>query len=206
MVRDEFRVAFRWRLCLIIAANISMSSFSTRIVNAGEIKKTALSSVHSDLGSQTDYRKLWGEHYVQGLHSLNWNQSIGWNGLVPGKSSIGQVIEKLGQPDATERDALGWNHYSFSSCIAVMVYGTDPIASIEVYPSKKYLANFPLTVHDAKLMYGPIERRLKMEGDVTEAYLGRPGLTITIDSDKDAAQVNYMRFLAPDHGTDKKSK
>jgi hypothetical protein len=125
-----------------------------------------------------NYRKLWGTQYKKGVHSLNWNPSKGWRGLVPGKPTLDDAFAVLGQPDVCY--TVNMYQYCFPGVDVWTLRESKIIEYIEVFPTPKYMADFPLTMHDAKIMYGPIERHLKLEGDVTSTNLGRPGLTIEI--------------------------
>jgi hypothetical protein len=167
------------------------------VADAYEIKDSYPGPDINAVMPDSDYKKLWGDSYVKGLHSLNWNRSKGWKGLVPGRSNLAQAFAVLGQPEVCYR--VGWDQYCFASGISVWTKPLQTtIQSIEVRPSDKYKANFPLTMRDAKLMYGPIERRLKLEGDVTSTYLGRPGLTIEImPVGEDDGKVEFLHFSSP---------
>ena len=158
---------------------------------AYKIEDTLPTPDFNTVTKEYDYKKLWGSRYRNGLHSLNWNQSKGWKGLLPGKSSLAQAFTTLGEPVSCHRWGTGWRDYGFKSGVCVGTMGNQPtIQSVDIYPCEEYIANFPLTMHDAKLMYGPIEKRMKVEGCVVTTHLKRPGLTIDIFPESGTEELN----------------
>ena len=59
------------------------------------------------------------------------------------------------------------------------------------------MADVPLTEHDAKIMYGPIEKLVERDGCEITTHLKRPGLTIDIFNDNGVDKVTCLHFKDP---------
>ncbi|HEY9772815.1 MAG TPA: hypothetical protein V6C81_03290 [Planktothrix sp.] len=161
----------------------------------GTISNSYLAAVGLASPPAPSYKKLWGQSYVKGVHSIKWTPAQGWKGLVPGKTTLSEVFTKLGKPAAVHKEVGGWTTYRFVTGESVSIQKSSPvIGALTVYPTHKYQQYYPLTVHDARMMYRPIRPGFKVEYDVTTHFLSRPGLTIDIESNQDNSAVNSLRF------------
>lgn len=137
-----------------------------------------------------------GRKYKKEVRRLNWNRNVGWNGIVPGKSTLTDAIKRFGKAKADIKGPGETQYYLVNAPVRLWVKDDKKktIEAIEVYVSKEFAPQTPVNVRDAKVMYAPIKMVRTMEGCTIDNRLKRPGLSMDVEYDGDKARVRTLFF------------
>ncbi len=131
-----------------------------------------------------------GKKYKSEIRSLHWKPELGWNGLVPGKSTIEDAKKLLGEPVSKKNLT-----YNFTGHVHIGTEdGSSKIATIEIFPTNKFFPQTPIKVKDALTMYGPLKKLTGCSGSIYIKCLERKGLRIETETNEDDAKVIRLEF------------
>lgn len=121
---------------------------------------------------------------------------FGWNGLVPGQSTLDEAIERLGQPESYSA-LVGAECYHFcDGAIRITTPLNDrTISRIWISALMADIAGMPRTIEDARVKYGQID--IAAMPRIGKVVFARPGLTIACDSSKKPEAVVWIEFSDP---------
>lgn len=136
-----------------------------------------------------------GAKYKKQLRNLKWTPAVGWNGLVVGKSTLSDAEKKFGAAKKDE-EGPGETQYVLKAPVRLWIAdGSHVIEAIEVYVGTEFVEQTPLTVQDARTMYGPLKQVNELQGCTIERWLQRPGLRVNAESMDKNARVYTLFFM-----------
>lgn len=131
-----------------------------------------------------------------GSYDPGWRPDDGWNGLIPGRSTLPQAIQLLGQP--TNRSTLA-NAESFeflAGSVRVCIMDDQPFIS-KIWVSRDINDSrlVPNTIEEARRTYGALKatRRDQLVGVIFE----RPGLRIACNPSSSPERIEWIEVYRP---------
>ncbi len=181
-------------LCIVSTlATISLPGYCAG--NAAKGKTVEASPSLSTVSDREVKQTFSGSKYKKQVRHLDWNPKKGWNGLVPGISTLDDATKKFG-PMKLSEDRAGESQYTSDAPVRLWIDDErKTIKSIEVYVADKFVEGTPATVRDAKIMYGPLVDKKAAPGCTIETTLERPGLRINSQSLKPDARITSLLFV-----------
>ncbi len=186
MIRSTSLISLSLFVQLLCASPESIAAGNSDAVPPPKAVRTA-----SDTAVKAAYS---GQKYKKEVRDLNWKPDVGWNGLVVGKSTLGDAEKKFG-PAEKSHEGPGETQYVFKSPVRMWIAdGSGLIKAIEVYVSEQFLEQTPRTVQDAQTMFGPLKQVDEVEAHRKNSSLKRPGLTVNARSMDKNGQVTTLFF------------
>ncbi len=129
----------------------------------------------------------------------SWSWETGWNGLVPGRSVLKDVLDRLGDPEGESEMANGRCFDFFNGTCRITFLNGNPVVS-KIWVSIR-LSRFdliPFNIDQAVERFGELKAtRVDREHGV---IFEKPGLRIASDPQTEPEAVNWIELFCPDPG------
>lgn len=121
----------------------------------------------------------------------------GWNGLIPGQSSLEDAIALLGQPASRFSVVGGECTHFWSGAIRITVlHGKTTISKIWISATAGKQAGIPEGLEEVQRRFGPVEMR--EEPQIGQRLYTGTGLKVACDPSRKPERVIWIEFIEGD--------
>lgn len=159
---------------------------------ASEVRRSADIETHSDV-DHSDGSHLYKSHFRgwksprrdkllsdPGLTATGWRLQDGWQGLVPGRSGLPDVVKVLGEPMSKNAGEFATTYLFDQGKLEIEIPNDQTaLRSVKISRDCKKLQGFPEGLSDAQKEFGKLVRTQVLPhggGDVYE----RPGMAVSV--------------------------